>query len=618
MLATVMSPTSFRARLILAVFPVVAGVATGALVLAEWKFAATYQRLFEEQFEDQIAAATEARQRRFEALSSALEKLAGQPEVRDAMRRDETARAAALLQAPLEALATNRLQSEFGGTRGASTPASRRPDSRGRSQSQPGAPFIAVLDRDGVFSTGLRERRPGGPTPPPDATEVRREERRVNWLGDRQFSEILTGLEVGYLVVEAGGREQVREVFVVPVRDEQKVFLGAFAVGLPLTSLPERARLQMAAERGDTAIESGIYVEGRLVAVDVPEEHRHRVEQALADALAVSPDKPRDLILPMAGVRHRLIYRALNPDSPFPRALQVNFYPLTELDAEIADLRRGTAGLALLVLIPAWFLVSFLAGGLAGPVRRLVGAAHAIEQGDFEVRVPETHDEMGRLARAFNDMAAGLALQEKYRSVLNAVADRQVAERLIENREALSGELRSVSILFCDIRGFTRLSEGLPPQELIVLLNAHMTALTRIAYEHGGVVDKFVGDLIMVLFGAPVSTGHDAERAVGCARAMLSERRTLNEGAAHPLEIGIGIATGDVVAGCMGSEQRLSYTVLGHRVNLASRLCSIAGPGEIMTDAETVRTLPPEVPVTAVAPVQLKGLSEAVEVYRIG
>jgi class 3 adenylate cyclase len=145
-----------------------------------------------------------------------------------------------------------------------------------------------------------------------------------------------------------------------------------------------------------------------------------------------------------------------------------------------------------------------------------------------------------------------------------------------------------------------------------------MTALTRIAYEHGGVVDKFVGDLIMVLFGAPVSTGRDAEQAVACALAMLAERRRMNEGAAHPLEVGIGIATGDVVAGCMGSEQRQSYTVLGHRVNLASRLCSVAGLGEIMTDAETARDLPDHLPVTAAEPMRLKGLSEPVEAYRVG
>ncbi len=612
MLTSVKFPASFRVRLILALFPAVAGVATGALVLAEWKFAATYQRLFEEQFESQIAAVTEAKNRRFEALSSVLAKLAQQPQVLAAMAAGDAAAAARILTPSLEALAASRLQSEF------SLPSRtevRRPE-RGPPTGGPGAPFIALIDRDGAFVTGVR-----GPAQAVGRMEeeVRRGTRKIPWLEDRQFSETLKDQEVGYLIVEAGGREQVREVFVVPLREEAGGgFLGALAFGLPLPAVSERALFARSGQRADGQIESGIYVEGRLVSNTVPASQRELVEQTLAAALVSSQESRREIILPIAGVNHRLIYRVLNPDSPFPRAIQVNFYSLAALDAEIADLRRGTAGLVLVVLLTAWLLVVVISRGLSEPVSRLVVAAHAIEQGDYEVRVPVTRDEVGRLAQAFNDMAAGLALQEKYRSVLNAVADRHVAERLIENREALSGELRNVSILFCDIRGFTRLSEGLSPQELIVLLNAHMTALTHIAYEHGGMVDKFVGDLIMVLFGAPVSTGRDAERAVECALAMLAERRRMNEGAAHPLEVGIGIATGDVVAGCMGSDQRLSYTVLGHRVNLASRLCSVAGPGEIMTDVPTARAVPAHVPVTEVEPMRLKGLSEPVEVCRVG
>jgi class 3 adenylate cyclase len=613
MLQHVKFPGSYRTRLVLVLFPLVAGVAIGALLLAEWKFAATYQRRFEDQFENQIAAVTEAKTRRFDALSSVLAKLAEHPQVLAAMAAGDSVAAARVLVPPLEALAASRLQSEFG--------LPQRPggaeDRRSERLRTPGPPFIALLDREGAFVTGLRERG-AAPAAAEREDEVRRGTRRISWLEDRHFSEILHEQQVGYLIVEAAGREQVREVFVVPLRDEARGgFLGALAFGLPLPAMAERALFERTGQSGEGQIESGIYVEGRLVSNTVPASHRGLVEETLAEALAGSDESRREIILPIAGVRHRLIYRVLNPDSPFPRAVQVNFYSLAALDAEVDDLRRGTAGLVMAVLMTAWFLVAFVSRGLSGPVSRLVAAAHDIEQGNYDVRVPVTRDEVGRLALAFNEMAAGLALQEKYRSVLNAVADRHVAERLIENREALSGELRNVSILFCDIRGFTRISEQMPPQELIVLLNSHMTALTRVAYEHGGMVDKFVGDLIMVLFGAPMSSGRDAERAVECARAMLAERRRMNEGAPHPLEVGIGIATGDVVAGCMGSEQRLSYTVLGHRVNLASRLCSVAGPGEIMTDAETAHALPAHIPVSVVEPMRLKGLSEPVEVCRV-
>jgi class 3 adenylate cyclase len=201
--------------------------------------------------------------------------------------------------------------------------------------------------------------------------------------------------------------------------------------------------------------------------------------------------------------------------------------------------------------------------------------------------------------------------------VLNAVADRAVAERLIENREVLSGELREVTMLFCDIRGFTALTEHMSPHEVIELLNEHMTALTEISYSHGGIVDKFVGDLIMVLFGAPLSGTNDPQRAVDCARAMISRRREMNATSRHPLEIGIGLASGTVVAGCMGSDQRLSYTVLGHRVNLASRLCSLAQAGEIIVDPATASAVKDCIQTRTLPAVQLKGFSQAIEPYLV-
>jgi class 3 adenylate cyclase len=157
----------------------------------------------------------------------------------------------------------------------------------------------------------------------------------------------------------------------------------------------------------------------------------------------------------------------------------------------------------------------------------------------------------------------------------------------------------------------------MPPHEVIELLNEHMTALTDVAYAHGGTVDKFVGDLIMVLFGAPEGSREDTLSAVKCAQAMQARRRVMNTTARHPLEIGIGLATGTVVAGCMGSDKRLSYTVLGHHVNLASRLCSIAQAGEIIADPATIEAAGTEVSSTPLPPMQLKGFSEPVQPHRI-
>jgi class 3 adenylate cyclase len=152
---------------------------------------------------------------------------------------------------------------------------------------------------------------------------------------------------------------------------------------------------------------------------------------------------------------------------------------------------------------------------------------------------------------------------------------------------------------------------------VIELLNEHMSALTRVVHAHGGVVDKFVGDSLIALFGAPRTTGEDARQAVRAARRMVEERAALNRTSRHHLEVGIGVASGTVVAGCMGAEDRLNYTVLGARVNLAARLCAQAGGMEILIDEETRRQLDEEVSLEPVPALQLKGFSAPVAAYRV-
>jgi len=197
------------------------------------------------------------------------------------------------------------------------------------------------------------------------------------------------------------------------------------------------------------------------------------------------------------------------------------------------------------------------------------------------------------------------------------VADREVADELIAGRLTLGGELREASVVFCDVRGFTALTERMEPGEVIALLNEHMTALTRVVYANGGVVDKFVGDQVIALFGVPRSTGHDAYAAVRAAREMIEARTTLNARAARPLDVGIGVASGTVVAGCLGSADRLNYTVLGERVNLAARLCAQAGRMEVLIDDATQRRLGALLAVEAVPPLALKGFSAPVVAYRL-
>jgi len=620
--------STFRAKLILSIFPIVAGVVVVALVLAEWKFSATYRKLFEEQFENQIAGLTQAKSKRQEALSSVLEKMAKNPEIISSMKAADYLKTVFILRPSLESLAQERLQSEFGqspkkngvtGLRQLNAPPEPKKDEAKNLSRSPvyggglTTPFIALIDAKGDFVLNQRSR--SGPD-----DHLGRKSAKMPWLSNRQFAEILTEQQMGYLLMDAGERrtDQVREIFVTPLRDpETKSFLGAFAFGLPLPALADRALFEQTRRSEFGEIMGGILVEGKLVSTTVPDDQKSIVAKAVTDSLEKSDKDKKEIVVPIRGVKHQLIYRVLNPESPFPHATQVNFFSLDPLEAEIRDLRRSGIAVGLVALGIALVLITITSRSLSGPVSQLVAATHEIERGNYEVRVPVSQDEMGRVSQSFNEMAAGLALQEKYRSVLNAVADRSVAERLLENREVLSGELRDVTMLFCDIRGFTALTEYMQPHEVIELLNEHMTALTEVAYAHGGIVDKFVGDLIMVLFGAPVSTGNDAQHAVECAKAMMVRRRELNQTSKHPLEIGIGLASGNVVAGCMGSEQRLSYTVLGHRVNLASRLCGIAQAGEVISDAETVADLANHIMTEPLPAMQLKGFSDSIQPRRI-
>jgi class 3 adenylate cyclase len=257
-----------------------------------------------------------------------------------------------------------------------------------------------------------------------------------------------------------------------------------------------------------------------------------------------------------------------------------------------------------------------LARGLSRPVAALGAAARGIESGDFTVRVRgDGRDELAQLGRRFNAMAEGLEQRERYRRVLDAVADPEVAAELMAGKLDLGGAEQDVGILFCDIRGFTALTEGKPPQAVIALLNEHMTLLTDVAYAHGGTVDKFVGDLIMVTFGAPKPARDDALRMARCARAMLAARADANARGGVPVQIGIGCAYGKVVAGCMGSARRLDYTVLGERVNLAARLCSKAPAMHAYVDSATRDAVADRGTFGPLPPIEAKGFSRPVEAF---
>ena len=185
----------------------------------------------------------------------------------------------------------------------------------------------------------------------------------------------------------------------------------------------------------------------------------------------------------------------------------------------------------------------------------------------------------------------------------------------------LGGAKRPVVIFFTDIRGFTSMSENMTPDDIASLLTEYFTEMVGIVFDHNGTLDKFMGDAIMALWGAPLSHEDDADRAIQAAIEMMQVLGDLNakwesEGKPH-IEIGIGINFGDVFAGNIGSEQRMEYTVIGDAVNVASRLCSKAKAGQVIVSEPFYKALknPPE--VEALEPLELKGKSETVPVYQL-
>jgi adenylate cyclase len=242
-------------------------------------------------------------------------------------------------------------------------------------------------------------------------------------------------------------------------------------------------------------------------------------------------------------------------------------------------------GLVLIVVV-GLVLASWIDRSLAP----LVAASGRVALGDLDVQVPVSRiDELGVLAERFNDMVRGLRQLLIVKDLFGRFVSPEVSEKLLAGQIELGGELREVTVLFCDLRNFTELSARHSPAEIVDLLNDYFGLVVRAAANHGGIVNKFGGDSTLVVFGAPVDIPRHAEMALATALEIETALETMSarlvEAGWGPLRQGIGIATGSVVAGQIGSEDRMEYTVIGDAVNLASRLQALT---KTMKDCTTL------------------------------
>jgi adenylate cyclase len=299
------------------------------------------------------------------------------------------------------------------------------------------------------------------------------------------------------------------------------------------------------------------------------------------------------------------------------------------LDRELAPYLRlertylilALVGLAISAAVGIW-----IARGVSKPVLQLAEGARKIADGDYQHRVNVNQpDEMGLLAASFNHMSKGLAERDQVRDLLGKVVSPAVAAELLRKDVTLGGEEREVTVLFSDVRNFTTMCEALPPQEVLGILNRYFTRMSAIVEAHGGVVDKYVGDAIMALFGAPLANSDDADRAMEAALEMceaLDELNAQQQVRGHPaINIGIGINTDVVIAGNMGSQSRLNYTVIGDGVNLASRLEGLTKTPDyatrIIVSRTTLAKAKGRYQTRSLGEVAVKGKQKPTEIYAL-
>jgi len=288
--------------------------------------------------------------------------------------------------------------------------------------------------------------------------------------------------------------------------------------------------------------------------------------------------------------------------------------------------------LVALATILAISLAAFITKNISKPVRVLLNGTNSVIDGRLEVTLPVTSsDEIGNLTHAFNSMTGELRKADIVRDMFGKYIDPRIVKGLIDQPDlkATKGQRQVMTILFCDMRGFTDLSEGLTPDTLVTLLNRYFTLMSEAVHENEGVVDKFIGDAIMAYWGMPFNLENkQAQLAAQASIEMLHKLKTFKEELPELLgirrnlpEISIrtGIATGEVVVGNIGSEKTKNFTVMGDIVNLSSRIegaNKIYGTQILITEATSL-LLNENIVTREIDTIVVPGKNEANKVFEI-
>jgi class 3 adenylate cyclase len=290
----------------------------------------------------------------------------------------------------------------------------------------------------------------------------------------------------------------------------------------------------------------------------------------------------------------------------------------------VDELRLIIVFLVAVGILAAVGLASFTAHSVADPLGQLERAMSRVGRGELEARCPVVaNDEIGAATEGFNRMLEGLREREVIRETFGKYVTREVRDEILAGRVGVEGRVEEVTILFADLRDFTPWVERTAPREVVQDLNEYFTAMEAAIRAHGGLVLQYIGDEIEAVFGAPLRAPDHAGRALAAAREMRHRLAALNERRAAAgrvaLRNGIGVHTGAVLAGNIGSAERLTYSLVGDAVNLASRIQGLNKElgTDILVSEATRRALTDGVGLEAMPALRVKGKSVEVSVYRV-
>ncbi len=302
-------------------------------------------------------------------------------------------------------------------------------------------------------------------------------------------------------------------------------------------------------------------------------------------------------------------------------------YSMADFIAAQARTRMLLAAMATVFVLIGLGFALYISMRISHPIRVLAAAARRIGRGEMEQKV-DIHSggrETRELGQSFNQMIDGLKERDFVKDTFGKYMSKQVADEILRNPESitLGGKKQEVTILFSDIRGFTPFAEGRPPEEVISHLNEYMSAMVDVVIKYEGIVDKFIGDAIMALYGSPIRRDDDPLRAVRTALEMQQRlvdlNRTWEAQGKHPFKIGIGINTGEVIVVNIGDILKMEYTVIGDNVNIASRIEGLTKDYEcpIIISQSTYDRVKNHVRVRKLETTIMKGKSQAVEIYEL-